>query len=217
MPIRTVPGGDERDEDVALAIRYAVDNGAKVINMSFGKSYSPNKELVYDAMEYAQDNDVLMVHAAGNDGTNNDEEGNYPDGTMGKRKSTNGFITVAANSTEPDSAFITGFSNYGNKGVDILAPGMGILSLKPDSATKIASGTSMAAPVVSGVATVLRGAYPELSAKKINKLIVKTLNEYKNLMVSTGDEKQKLKKVVRYPGIPSLYKALERGERKYGE
>ena len=78
MPLRAVPDGDEHDKDIALAIRYAVDNGAKIINMSFGKAYSSYQKEVYQAMVYADSLDVLLVHAAGNDHKNIDVESNYP-------------------------------------------------------------------------------------------------------------------------------------------
>ncbi|MGB6037534.1 MAG: S8 family serine peptidase, partial [Cryomorphaceae bacterium] len=129
MPIRAVPGGDERDKDIALAIRYAVDNGANIINMSFGKGYSPQVDLVFDAIEYAEKNDVLLIHAAGNDASDNDEVKNYPDGTIGKRKSAKTFITVAASGFTVDDTYLAEFSNYGKKSVDISAPGVEINSL----------------------------------------------------------------------------------------
>lgn len=214
MPVRLVPDGDERDKDVALGIRYAVDNGARVINMSFGKGYSPNTQLVYDAIEYALSKDVVLIHAAGNDGENNDKVQNFPDGTLGGRKSQKGFITVAASTQLDDSTFVAVFSNYGRKSVDVLAPGFRIKSLIPGDKTKAFSGTSMAAPVISGMATVLRGAFPEASAKSIVKLIEKSVSEDKNTLVFVNGEKQKLKKVVRYPGVPSLLNALTLGEAK---
>lgn len=214
MPVRLVPDGDERDEDVALGIRYAVDNGAKVINMSFGKAYSPKKEVVYDAIRYAMSKDVVMVHAAGNDAENNAEVGNYPDGTLGGRKSVKGWITVAAGNKKADTNFVAEFSNYARKQVDVLAPGVNIRSLKPDSLTQSLSGTSMASPVIAGVATVLRGVFPEASAYEIVTLIEKSISPTKNTIVMIGGKEMKLKKVLRYPGVPSLLTALQIGEKK---
>ncbi|HKL40804.1 MAG TPA: S8 family serine peptidase, partial [Cryomorphaceae bacterium] len=181
MPLRAVPGGDERDKDIALAIRYAVDNGAKIINMSFGKAFSPNVDLVFDAIKYAEKNDVLLIHAAGNDASDNDEIVNYPDGTLGKRKSAKTFITVAAGSFGPDESFLADFSNYGKKSVDILAPGVEIKSLAPGNKVKSQSGTSMAAPVVSGVAALIWGLDSSLSAKKLKKILLKSANELEQL------------------------------------
>lgn len=208
MSLRAVPDGDERDEDIALAIRYAVDNGARVINMSFGKGYSPNKDLVDDAIKYAAEHDVLMIHAAGNDASNNDKVKNYPDGTLGKRKSTDNWITVGASEPLQDSTFIAVFSNYGKKTVDILAPGVDILSLISDEEIDEFSGTSMAAPVVSGIATVIRGAYPDLSAKEVKDIIFLSAQVDKKLKINFQGEVVKIKKLIRNPGVPSLFMCL---------
>ncbi|NEN23108.1 S8 family serine peptidase [Cryomorpha ignava] len=208
MSLRVVPDGDERDKDVALAIRYAVNNGAKVINMSFGKDYSPEKELIYSAIEYASANDVLLIHAAGNDSENNDKLANYPDGTMGKRKSFENWITVGASGPLRDMTFIAEFSNYGKKSVDILAPGVDILSLVSGGGVDSYSGTSMAAPVVSGIATVLRGAYPNLSANEIKEIILQSADIDKKLHVMFLGDDLKIKKLIRNPGVPSLFMSL---------
>ena len=208
MSLRVVPDGDERDKDIALAIRYAVDNGAKVINMSFGKDYSPNQDLIFKAVKYASANDVLLIHAAGNDAANNDKVANYPDGTLGKRKSYDNWITVGASGPLRDSTFIAEFSNYGKKSVDVLAPGVDILSLVSGGGVDSYSGTSMAAPVVSGIATVLRGAYPNLSAKEIKEIIIQSADVDKKLHVVFLGDDLKLKKLVRTPGVPSLFMAL---------
>ncbi|HKK38380.1 MAG TPA: S8 family serine peptidase [Cryomorphaceae bacterium] len=207
MPLRAVPGGDERDKDIALAIRYAVDNGAKIINMSFGKSYSPEVDLVYDAIKYAEKNDVLLVHAAGNDAADNDDMINYPDGTLGRKKSAKNFLTVAATGVEPNALFLAEFSNYGKKSVDIVAPGVEINSLAPGNKTKSQSGTSMAAPVVSGVAALIWGLNPDLSAKKLKRLLVKSANSLEDLMVQTGDLEIPLSDVVRNPALISAENA----------
>lgn len=216
MSLRVVPDGDERDKDIALAIRYAVDNGAKVINMSFGKDYSPNEELVHSAVKYASANDVLLIHAAGNDAENNDKIGNYPDGTLGKRKSYDNWITVGASGPLRDTTFIAEFSNYGKKSVDILAPGVEILSLVSGGGVDSYSGTSMAAPVVSGLATVLRGAYPNISAKEIKKIILQSADIDKKLRVAFIGDDLKLKKLIRNPGTPSLFMALVLAKVKTG-
>lgn len=208
MPIRAVPGGDERDEDVALAIRYAVDNGAKVVNMSFGKAYSPHKELVFDAIRYAESKDVLLIHAAGNDATNNDKVPNFPDGTLGKKKTASNVITVGASGPQADSTLLAGFSNFGKKKVDVLAPGVEIESLVPEGGTKANSGTSMAAPVVSGLAALIRGLYPELSASEVKDIILKSASSYGDVLVNSMDEPTPLKKIVRNPAVVSAEKAV---------
>jgi len=209
MPIRAVPGGDERDKDIANAIRYAVDNGAKIINMSFGKSYSPQADLVFEAIRYAEDNDVLMIHAAGNDGSDNDSAVNYPDGTLGKKKSAKNWMTVAAVSMDADTAFLANFSNYGKKSVDIMAPGVEIESLAPGGSTKSQSGTSMAAPVVSGVAALVWGVNPDLPAKKIKKILIKTGSDPGDISVSARSGSNELKDFVRNPVVVSAEEAVK--------
>jgi len=217
LPLRAVPNGDERDEDVALAIRYAVDQGARVINMSFGKSLSPNRELVDEAIQYAASKDVLLIHAAGNDGENIDRVPNFPNGSLGKKHALPNWITVGAAGQIADSLYLADFSNYGRKQVDIVAPGIDIWSLAPDSAFVKYSGTSMAAPVVSGIAVVLRGAYPTLSASEIKKIICLSVSDLGNLKVIYADGFEPLKKIVRCPGTPSLYRALEIAEQRHGK
>ncbi|MEJ7830943.1 MAG: S8 family serine peptidase, partial [Segetibacter sp.] len=177
MTIRAVPDGDEYDKDIALAIKYAVDNGAKVINMSFGKEISPEKKWVDEAVRYAELKDVLIIHAAGNDGENNDTINNFPspDLTALHLKASN-FITVGA-SADPaiNGNYVADFSNYGRTTVDIFAPGIKIYSTAPGAQTyKFLQGTSMAAPVVTGLAALLRSYFPALSAKQVKSVIEKS-------------------------------------------
>ncbi len=208
MPVRVVPDGDERDEDVALGIRYAVDNGAKVINMSFGKSFSPNSKMVEDAIRYAGKHDVLLVHAAGNDATDNDKEQHYPDGMLGKRRTASNVISVAAAGPFADTTVLADFSNYGRRSVDILSPGVEILSLVPEGGMDSYSGTSMAAPVVAGVAAIIRGLRPDWSAKKVKKVLEKSGNDLRNIVVMTPDGYEKLKKLVANPRMVSAENAV---------
>lgn len=174
MMIRAVPDGDEYDKDIALAIKYAVDNGAKVINMSFGKSLSPEKKWVDSAVRYAEMKDVLIVHAAGNDAEDNDTTGNFPNADLKilKRKASN-FITVGASSDPKVSGdYIADFSNYGKNTVDIFAPGVKIYSTLPGrNSFGFLKGTSMASPVVAGVAAVIRSYFPQLSARQVKYAI----------------------------------------------
>lgn len=190
MAIRAVPDGDERDKDVANAIYYAVDNGAKIINMSFGKSYSPDKEAVDAAVAYAEENDVLIIHAAGNSGEDIDKSDNYPNRTfVGKKKKAKNWIEVGASSWNPEE-FVASFSNYGKQSVDVFAPGVDLYSTTPEQSYESLSGTSMAAPVVSGVAALLMSYYPELSAEEVKDIILKSavkLNKLK--VISPGDGK----------------------------
>lgn len=170
MMVRALPpGGDEYDKDVALAIKYAVDNGAKVINMSFGKSFSPQKKWVDEAVKYAQDHDVLLVHAAGNESNNIDSVDNFPNPQfLNSTNTPDNFITVGAYSDPKinNGKFIAYFSNYGKGTVDIFAPGVKIYSTLPHS-YGYHDGTSMASPVVTGVAALLRSYYPQLTAAQI--------------------------------------------------
>lgn len=178
MGVRVVPDGDERDKDVANGIIYAVDNGAKVINMSFGKGYSPDKDVVDKAVKYAVKKDVLLVHAAGNSSKNIDNEENYPTdlyqkrGFFGKKKYAKGWIEVGALGRLADENSVASFSNYGKKNVDIFAPGHMVYSATPGDKYKAASGTSFAAPVVAGVAAIIRANFPEFSAEEVKQIIM---------------------------------------------
>ncbi len=173
LAVRTVPGGDEHDKDIALAIRYAVDNGAKVINMSFGKGYSPNKEWVYEAFKYAASKDVLLVKAAGNDGKNIDKNDNFPTDADDKvNEYVDNVITVGAITPQFDENLVSSFSNYGKLNVDIFAPGTAIYSTVPKSKYESIQGTSMASPEVAGVAALVRSYYPQLSASQVKHVLM---------------------------------------------
>ncbi|WP_298364659.1 S8 family peptidase [uncultured Lutibacter sp.] len=173
MSVRAVPDGDERDKDVALAIRYAVDNGAKVINMSFGKSYSPHRHWVIDAIKYAEKNDVLLVHAAGNSSEDIDVKDNWPNDSYNKiDEVSDNVLTIGAMSVNYDENLPATFSNYGQKNVDIFAPGVKIYSTFPKDEYQAISGTSMASPEAAGVATLIRSYYPQLSASQVKHIIM---------------------------------------------
>ena len=177
MALRAVPNGDEYDKDIALAIRYAVDNGARIINMSFGKSYSSNPEWVIDAIKYADENDVLIVHAAGNDAEDLDviENENYPnDQYLGKDEFSKNFITVGASTINYNENLIASFSNYGSDNVDVFAPGYNVYSLLPENDYESLSGTSMAAPAVSGVASLILSYFPRITAQKLKSIILES-------------------------------------------
>jgi len=194
MMIRAVPDGDEYDKDIALAIKYAVDNGAKVINMSFGKGLSPEKKWVDDAVRYAELKDVLIIHAAGNDGENTDTTGNYPNPELKvlHRKASN-FITVGASSDPKVSGeYVADFSNYGKSTVDVFAPGVKIYSTLPGkSSYGFLKGTSMASPVVAGVTAVIRSYFPDLSASQVKYAIEKSAVTDPALTVTKPGGKEK--------------------------
>ena len=194
MVVIAVPNGDERDKDVANAIRYAVDNGAKVINMSFGKYYTPNKSIVDEAILYAKSKDVLLVHAAGNDAKNKNNEDSYPtrilsDGTI----ASNWLEVGACSSSKKGTKLVADFSNYGSTTVDLFAPGVDIYSTVPDAKYEDASGTSMACPAAAGVAAMIRGYFPELTAAQVKEVLMKTSIPYTKTITIPGAEKGKEK------------------------
>ncbi|MDQ6813808.1 MAG: S8 family peptidase [Bacteroidota bacterium] len=195
MMIRAVPDGDEYDKDIALAIKYAVDNGAKVINMSFGKGLSPEKKWVDDAVRYAELKDVLIIHAAGNDGEDTDTTGNFPNPDLKvlHRRASN-FITVGASSDPRVSGdYVADFSNYGKNTVDVFAPGVKIYSTLPGkSSYGFLKGTSMASPVVAGVAAVIRSYFPDLSAAQVKYAIEKSAIADPALKVTKPGSKEKV-------------------------
>ena len=175
MAVRAVPNGDEYDKDIALAIRYAVDNGAKVINGSFGKSYSPHKQWVFDAIKYAEKKDVLFVHASGNDGYDIDlkENTNFPnDSEDNQIEFAKNVLTVGALNNTYGETVVAPFSNYGKNNVDVYAPGMEIYASVPNNKYKYEQGTSMASPNAAGVAALVRSYYPKLSAKQVKQILM---------------------------------------------
>ena len=173
MAVRAVPDGDEYDKDVALGLRYAVDNGAKVINTSFGKGFSPKKEWVYEAILYAASKDVLIVNAAGNYGKDLDVEKTYPNDSRDLvTEISDNVLTVGAMSANYDENLPASFSNYGKINVDVFAPGVQIYSTIPDGEYAKFSGTSMAAPSTAGVAALLRSYYPKLSASQVKHILM---------------------------------------------
>jgi len=173
MAVRAVPDGDEYDKDFALGLRYAVDNGAKVINTSFGKGFSPKKEWVYEAILYAASKDVLIVNAAGNDGKDLDVEKTYPNDSRDLvTEISDNVLTVGAMSANYDENLPASFSNYGKINVDVFAPGVQIYSTIPDGEYAKFSGTSMAAPSTAGVAALLRSYYPKLSASQVKHILM---------------------------------------------
>jgi cell wall-associated protease len=178
MSVRTVPNGDEQDKDVAMAIRYAVDNGAQVINMSFGKDYSPHQDEVYQAMLYADTNGVLMIHAAGNDAKDVDVEPNYPASHYELQPAFSNLLTIGASTRTKGEAMVAEFSNYGAETVDVFAPGLEIYNTVPQSAYMNLQGTSMAAPMVAGAAAMLKSYFPSLSMWEIKTILLETATVY---------------------------------------
>ena len=213
MSIRAVPNGDEYDKDIALGIRYAVDNGAKIINGSFGKSFSPNAEWVYEAIKYAASKDVLIVHAAGNDGANLDDpkNPNYPNDQINNGPEiADNVITVGALDPKYGSNMVASYSNYGAINVDVFAPGTDIYSTIPNNKYEFMPGTSMAAPAVAGVAALVRSQYPSLSASQVKKVILDSGLSTKTAVILGGDASKNntLDKISTSGKIVNAYNAL---------
>lgn len=215
MVVRVVPDGDERDKDIANGIRYAVDNGAKIINMSFGKSYSPNKNVVDDAVKYAVSKDVLLVHAAGNDGRNTDTTNNFPrDQYANNTGVASSWIEVGASNWQKGKLIPANFSNYGNQNVDVFAPGVDIYSTIPDSKYASFNGTSMAAPVTAGVAALLRSYYPTLTASQTKEILLQSAVKVKGKVFLPGAKKRKVKMtdLCQTGAVVNAYEAVKMAE-----
>jgi subtilisin family serine protease len=183
MTLRAVPNGDERDKDVANAIRYAVDHGAHIINMSFGKGYSPFRDVVDEAVRHAEQRGVLLVHAAGNDAQDLATARNYPNRYLAAGDTARLWLEIGASDWRGAQHLAAEFSNYGSARVDVFAPGSQILSTAPGNAYEAASGTSFAAPVVSGIAAILMAYYPELSAADVRRIILESATPLRDRMV----------------------------------
>jgi subtilisin family serine protease len=214
MPIRTVPNGDERDKDVANAIRYAVENGADVINMSFGKSYSPHKEVVDAAVQHADSMGVLMVHAAGNDGENVDSTDNYPSPYYEGDGRAQRWIEVGASSWKGGKQLAAPFSNYGTERVDLFAPGHSIYSTVPNGQYERNDGTSMAAPMVSGLAALIMAHYPSLTATEVRSIILDTATRYRDRKVTRpgGTETARFGALSKTGAVVNANSALQRAD-----
>jgi len=209
MTVRAVPDGDERDKDVANAIRYAVDNGAKILNMSFGKAVSPGKKHVWDAMKYAEKKGVLLVKAAGNDNQNIGENEYFPTNFM-KQSDEKPFVSnmiVVGASTNNNQNLRARFSNYNGKMVDVFAPGQEIYSTVPDAKYEYLQGTSMASPVVAGAAAVLWAYMPSLTPQQIKEALVKTVN--KSTVNANVDSNANFDQISVAGGVIDLYKAAQ--------
>ncbi len=219
MSVRVVPDGDERDKDVANGIIYAVDNGARIINMSFGKPYAWDKDVVDKAVRYAEKHGVLIVHAAMNDSKNIDEQVVYPNdryrrrGLFGPRYARN-FMNVGALSWKKGEDAIATFSNYGKKNVDVFAPGVAIYSTTPNDTYASYNGTSMATPVTAGIAAVLMEYFPRLSAKQVKQIIMDSAVPLHHQVRKTDThELAPMTELCRTGGVVNLYRAIQLAEK----
>lgn len=223
MSVKAVPNGDEYDKDVANAIHYAVDHGAKIVNMSFGKKISPHKDWVDEAFKYAAAHDVLLVMAAGNDNQDVDLKPQFPNDTYLDGTTTDNVISVGASGPKPDSTLAASFTNYGKNHVDIFAPGVKVTSIDLDAEFNTADGTSFASPIVAGVAALILEYYPSLSASQLKQAILESATPLTGTMVIKPGTKTKVDftTLSKTGGIVNAYKALEiaskmKGERKKG-
>ncbi|OUJ72562.1 peptidase S8 [Hymenobacter crusticola] len=210
MAVRAVPNGDEHDKDVANAIRYAVDNGAQIINMSFGKYYSPQRPAVEEAIRYAGSKGVLLVHSAGNENKDLDVETQYPSPRFLDGKTIPNMITVGASARQDDEKLAAEFSNYGKRTVDVFAPGVNIYSTLPGSKYGNESGTSMAGPVVSGIAAVLKSYFPKLTPTDLKRIIQQSAVPYHTQVLKPGTQtKVPFDQLSNTGGVVNLYRAVE--------
>ena len=217
MSIRAVPDGDERDKDVANSIYYAVDNGADIINMSFGKGYSPGKKYVDKAVKYAQRKGVLLIHAAGNSGEEVTPDNNFPNRWIGKRgKPAQNWIAVGASSWEKGESLPGSFSNYSGEAVDFFAPGVDVYSTLPDNEYDENSGTSMAAPAATGVAALLMAYYPDLKPAEVVEILQQSVYELGDQMVSKPGEEEQVPfgSLSITGGLVNAYQAVQLAEQK---
>ncbi len=224
MSVRAVPDGDERDKDVANAIRYAVDNGASIINMSFGKGFSWDKKVVDDAVKYAAKKDVLLVHAAGNSAMEVEPTNNYPNDRYDKKKlfgkrNAKNWIEVGALSWKGGEDAVATFSNYDQQNVDLFAPGVAIYSTIPDNKYENLQGTSMASPVVAGVAAILRSYFPKLKASQVKAILQESVVPLNQTVIKPGSEGEKVpfKTLSVTGGVVNAYKAVQKATKVKGK
>ena len=220
MSVRCVPDGDERDKDIANAIRYAVDNGAEVINMSFGKAIPHNKKAVDDAVKYAEKKGVLLVHAAGNESQDKDGELNYPNRYVNnnRKKEFKNWLDIGAMSWHSDEKLPANFSNYGTKTVDVFAPGVDILSTVIDGKYDTFSGTSMASPATAGACGLLLSYYPDLTPEQVREIIMKSAKPIDMKVLKPGtQDKVDFKTLSITGGVVDFYAACELADKTKGK
>jgi cell wall-associated protease len=213
MPVCVIAnGGADHDKDQALAIRYAVDNGAKIINMSFIKSMSVHPEWLKEAMLYAEKKDVLLIGGAGNDAESIDIVSNYPldyNEDTGKEFCSN-FISVGATTSIPNENFLASFTDYGKKNVDIFAPGQDIYTTDATRGYVRNRGTSLACAITSGTAALIRSYYPKLTAPQVKQIILDSGVSYdiEVIVPGTKDKKVKFSELSKSGKVVNVYNAM---------
>lgn len=217
MPLNISPSGDEHDKDITMAIRYAVDNGAKVINMSFGKEFSLHKDWVFEAFKYAEEHNVLLVHVAGNNSVNIDETPYYPSDVPydGSNEVCGNFINVGSISSRLDSTFVSAFSNYGKQNVDLFAPGEEIYTTTSGNSYLSDSGTSLAGPMVSGTAALIWSYYPKLTVQELKQIILESGTAYdiEVIVPGTKDKKVPFSELSKSGKVLNVYNAMQMAEK----
>ena len=224
LPLSISAYGDEHDKDIALAIRYAVDNGAKIINMSFGKEFSLYKRWVDDAIAYAEQRDVLIITSASNDGVDLDtgEYSNYPDDVDDNgNESVKNFIKVGSSGHVLGESLVSSGSNYGKKSVDVFAPGIDIYTTSTKQGKyEFFNGTSPATAIVSGIAGLLFSYYPKLTAVQVKEIILQSGVSFDIDCLVPGDKNQKrlpFGEFSRSGKIVNAYNALLMAEKEFSE
>ncbi|WP_300979011.1 S8 family serine peptidase [Flavobacterium sp.] len=217
MPLNICPSGDEHDKDITMAIRYAVDNGAKVINMSFSKEFSMHEDWVIEAFKYANSHNVLLVQSAGNESLNLDENESFPNDVPvdSSNEICDNFIKVGSISMKFDKTIVSDFSNFGKKNVDLFAPGDEIYTTSADNVYKTDSGTSLAAPMVSGTAALIWSYYPKLTAKQVKEIILESGTTYDMEVLIPGGEgkKAKFSELSKSGKVLNVYNAMQLAEK----
>jgi cell wall-associated protease len=217
MPLNISPSGDEHDKDVTMAIRYAVDNGAQIINMSFGKEFSMHEDWVLEAFKYAEAHNVLLVHSAGNDSKNVDEYKSYPRDFVydGSKEICNNYINVGSTTHKLDSTFVSNYSNYGKQNVDLFAPGEEIYTTGAGNVYKTDSGTSFSAPMVCGTATLIWSYYPKLTAEQVKQIIMDSGTAYdlEVIVPGTTDKKVPFSELSKSGKVLNVYNAMQMAEK----
>ncbi|BDU24941.1 S8 family serine peptidase [Flavobacterium sp. GSB-24] len=213
MPLNISPSGDEHDKDIAMAVRYAVDNGAKIINMSFGKEFSMHKDWVSEAFKYAEEHNVLLVHSAGNDSENLDKVFHYPNDQNyeGIRGICNNFISVGSTTKNLGEKLVSDYSNYGKENVDLFAPGEDIYTTGAGNIYKTDSGTSFSAPMVSGTAAIIWSYYPNLTAAQVKQIIMDsgTAYNFEVILPGTKDKKVPFSELSKSGKVLNVYNAMQ--------
>lgn len=212
MALRVVPpSGDERDKDIANSIYYAVDNGAKIINMSFGKAYSPQREVVEKATRYAESKGVLMIHAAGNDAEDNDTDANFPNRYYKDKTEAKNWLEIGASGWGADDNLVASFSNFGKKSVDFFAPGVQIYSPEPGNQYTDVDGTSFASPATSGVAALLLSYFPDLTINQVRDILKQSTRKFDDLKVAKPGSTDKISfsQLSNTGGVVNAYEAVK--------